>query len=412
MRSVSDVARVAPATAWSLLAIAANAAAGILVARALMPADRGLVAIAISAASLIGVFAALGTNVTLRAQLPRNPDVNVSGFLRLSCWLLCAIVVPLLAICGLVTSNLVDSRFSTPAILSGFIGFGVVSFVWFQGREALAALGRITFGAAINACGSFILLPCIALLHYFGVSSPSAVLGAYVASFAVQALVVLVSIREQLLEPGKGKRILLRDGPKMLGYHFGQDLVFQADRYAVGLFAGTGAAGLYAVAATPAELLRIPARTSGQFALLDAARGHIPKQHMWRSVGLWLALTVAPIPLLWAIAPWLIPFVFGSSYAPAVEPFRFLLLAQAALVPFLMLSRVLVGMGATWSASVSGLVGLLVLASSALVLMPEYGAVGAACAVGISYGAMSVVSILMVRRRLRAARQPSTSAST
>ena len=89
--------------------------------------------------------------------------------------------------------------------------------------------------------------------------------------------------------------------------------------------------------------------------------------------------------------------LYGVQFAGAVTPFRILLGAQVLLVPFLILSRVLVGLGGRSSASLPGLAGLVVLVGVGAALMPSGGATGAAIACAAAYLTMSVTAALALR---------------
>lgn len=400
----TEFSRVLPLTAWNVLAVAFNAGAGIAIARLLVPADRGLVAVIVSTAGLLSVATALGTNVTLRAQLPTNEGVNLSGFHRLSLRLLGYLGAPLFMLGGLVTLWMLEMQSNLGLLIALFVLFSVLSFLWFQTREALAAVGEISYGARVNTFGSLILFLFVLSGVLFGNVGVEYVVGCYLASLMIQFAVAYLRLRGHLgNEEPKGGRLLLRKGPVMLGYHFGQDIVFGLDRFLIGALSTTNAVGLYAVAATPAGLLRIPARSMGQYALLDAARGYRPdRRFVRRLVGL-VAITALAVPALWLTAPWLLVFVFGQEYSDAVAPFRILLLAQVALVPYLITSRMLVGLGATWTAGVSGIFGVLTLAVVGFLVMPTLGAIGGAFAAAAAYLAMSIVSIALLFMRLRSA---------
>lgn len=386
------------AALWSLVAAGGNAVAGVIAARLLAPADRGILAVTLSAAGLLGTFCVLGTNVAFRALLPRDPRVTMVGFWRLTALLAGALAIPVLFVGTLVTSRLVDRAFMSLPGMVAFLAFGLANLLWFQTSESLAAIGQIRHAARISASGSALL--ALAMIGYsrLSVHSSFTVSLIYAGSLCAQVLVASRRLFPQFSLGGGGAGILLRRGPKMMGSHFGADLVYRADRYMLGALAGTASVGFYAVATTPAELLKIPVNAIAQYTLHEAARGKLRARALARTTIRWFLIELAVAGVAWPLAPFAIRILFGETYAPSVGPLRILLLAQVAIVPHLIYSRALVGLGATWPSSIAGLVGLAVLLGSGVYLMPRAGALGAAYASLAAYCAMSIVSVFLVLR--------------
>jgi O-antigen/teichoic acid export membrane protein len=391
--------RVGPNTLYTLLGVALNAFAGILTARLLNPSDRGFVAVAISTSGLVAVASALGSNVSFKARYYRERDVNLPGFVTLAVLLGVLLAVPALLLTAFITGRLVDERTWTLQGAVCFVAVGASTYLWFQTREALASQGSLLSGAIINAAGSGALLFCLGIVWFTGIHNVFSVVWAYVLSFVMQcSLGGYLLSQKTTWERPRGVLTLLRTGPRFLGYHFGQDLVFRLDRYLLGAFAGTTAVGYYAVASTPAELLRIPSRVASQYVLLDASRGTINVAQVLRLGWVWFGISAVLVPPVWLAAPWLITLIFGSEYHPATEPFRILIVAQLFLVPFLILSRGIVGLGGSWASTLPGLAGLAALVVASVVLMPSHGAIGAAFACLIAFLSMSSVAYFAIRR--------------
>jgi len=393
-----DVRRVGVVTLWAVAATLLNFLAGILLARVLGPGDRGLVAVVVSAAGLVAVFSALGTNVAVRAQLPRSDEINLRGFWAVTLLLSAGLALPLLVVVGMASGVLVDERLGEVGWLAAFTACGLGAFLWFQVKEALAAVGLIARGAVINAAGSLAFLALVGLLAGKSHLTAGAAVLAYAASTGLQFGAALGPLAPTVRGTrARGTRALLRSGPVYLGYHFGQDVVFRLDRYLLGVLSSPAMAGLFTVAVSLAEVLRLPALASGQFALFDAAsrtvsvRAVVARTLQWTAV-----LTAVALPLA-LVAPWLVTVLYGVQFAGAVTPFRILLGAQVLLVPFLILSRVLVGLGGRSSASLPGLAGLVVLVGVGAALMPSGGATGAAIACAAAYLTMSVTAALALR---------------
>jgi O-antigen/teichoic acid export membrane protein len=200
-------------------------------------------------------------------------------------------------------------------------------------------------------------------------------------------------------------RILLKDGSRLLGLNLGQSLAYRADTVMLSALSSQHQVGLYAVAVTPASILRLPSTAVGQVAFHQAAAGDAGLRQILARLA---KLTGILIPLAvcgWLLADWVIPFMYGAEYRDAVGAFRILLVAEIALAPFLVLSRTMAGSGNTWGASAAGLMGVAALVTSGAVLIPGQGAEGAAWASVIAYSAMSATACLALWIGVRTSRR-------
>lgn len=377
--------------------------AGIIVARSLGPEGRGLVTVVISIAGIASIASALGTGVAFRRMLPQG-HANVKGFARTTIFLTLLFGVPVVCLTILGVGLLVDDTVFSPLVSILFLLFGVTNVLWLQGKEALAAVGEIRYGATIGTIGSGLFLIACAAFAVVAGSSVSGMLAAYVLMNLLQAGLVWTRLRSRIRGTSTlGARALLRSGPPYLAYFLGQESVLRLDRTLVGVFSSSGSVGLFAVGAGLAEILRLPVLASGQFVLLDTANGRLKIWGVMKRVGLWGAMVAAVSALLWPLAPVLIPVIYGQEFSSAVDPFRILLVAQICLVPFLIVSRALVGMGGRWTTSIPSLVGLAVMFLSAPGLITELGALGGAITCALAYTGMSISSLLALYILSRAA---------
>jgi O-antigen/teichoic acid export membrane protein len=147
--------------------------------------------------------------------------------------------------------------------------------------------------------------------------------------------------------------------------------------------------------------------TASQFAqslipnLSDFYRqGSRAKIHRWLDsfvrygwITAWLAVIV-----VWAVADWAVPLVFGMDFAPAAATLKWISLGipLAVLLWAGNVTATVTGQGRL--KFIATLVALMVFGSTALWLIPLYGAVGAALALGLAVAAN--VTILSVRLRL------------
>lgn len=386
--------RVFGTASWTAFSVAISALTGIFTARSLGPTDRGSLALVVSIAGICALVGALGTNVAVRRHLPRQ-SANRGGYYRVTVLLIVPLTIVLLAVTYLVATY-VDPDFGDPAVGLAFIGYGIAYYFSNQWLDLLNAMGRLRTSSMVNALGTlfcFALVVPIALLH------PSLALTAwaYTASVVAQVALSMVLIRLSRgpAERPRGARLLLRDGSRLLGFNVGQTLAYQGDTVLLGALSSSYQVGMYAVAVSPAAVLRIPSTALGQVLFHDVAAGATTKVAVLRRIAVLLAFLVPVAAVVWALAGWLIELVYGSSYGAAVEPFRILLVAELLLSPFIILGRTLAGIGRTWSASACGLLGLVLIVIFCLILVPSMGASGAALASAIAYGAMSALAIAM-----------------
>lgn len=392
--------QVAGTAGWSSAAILVSAVTGVITARTLGPEDRGALAIALTVGGLCVLMSALGTNVAFRRHLPKN-TANRRGFWRLTALLVPATVVVLAGGFAAVSAMWGD-RSEAWSIAVPFGAYGLALFVSNQFLDLLHALGLSSQASKVNALGSFACMLFVLGLAFLGLGL-SSIIWAYAGSVVVQIAIatVIVSSRGLERETGPvGVRELIRDGPRLLGLNLGQALAFRSGTVVLGAISVPEQVGVYAVATTPAGILRIPSNALSQVMFFRAASG-TTSASIARGLRRLFYIAVPLSAIGWLLAEPAILIVFGSDFDGAVWPFRVLLIAELALIPFLVLSRVLAGMGGTWSVSVCGLVGVAVLVIGCLVLVPGSGAVGAATASTIAYGVMSATSVFFYLRRLR-----------
>lgn len=152
-------------------------------------------------------------------------------------------------------------------------------------------------------------------------------------------------------------------------------------------FAGPAVLGPYAIASKFAELLRLLPMSlsyvlypryarSGPSAAASQARALIPRAA--------LLTAVAAVPL-WVAATYLLPVIYGPRFASAVAPAHILLIGLAAEGAAGVITAFLYGIGRPGLNSLGMAAGVAVTVALDLVLIPRYGAVGAAWASSAAY---------------------------
>jgi O-antigen/teichoic acid export membrane protein len=383
-------------TGWSAANVAIATGVGMVTARALGVELRGTLALMLSSAGLIVLLAALGTNVAIRRRLPHG-QTSIRQYLQVSC----ALFVALAVLASLVTvpfAAYFDPAFGRAPVAVSFVAYCLTFFWSNQLLDLLNALGRIVMSAAINAAGTAVCFAAVLVSVTMGGDLVHIALS-YSAAMVVQISLSQALIRRAERPAGRrqeGRRSLVRQGSLMLGLNLGQAITYRADNLLIGAFSSPAAVGIYAVAITPAALLRLPATAVGQVLFHDSATGAAGSKQVWKRVAQVEMVLVGLAAGGSLLADHVIVLLFGPAFADSAGVFRVLLIAELSLAPFLILSRVLVGRGGTWHASISGIAGAATLIGMGLILIPPYGAYGGAWASVAAYSVMSAVAALQV----------------
>ncbi|MEW2461735.1 lipopolysaccharide biosynthesis protein [Microbacterium sp. K41] len=401
------VSRAGRTTLWSFGNVALATVVGVITARLLGVDLRGVLGIFVSVAGLVVLVGTWGTNVAIRRLLPRG-EISAKQYLQVSAFLfLFHVLLLLLVVWGL--SVLVDTTFAEPVVFFGFLAYGAAYFWSNQLLDLMNASGLMSKSAATNALGTAVCMAALVVAALAGAGLGGVVL-CYFVSMLAQIGIGIVTLRHSfggVAQPG-ARGHLLRLGPKLLGLNLGQAIAYRADTALIGALGSAGAAGIYAVATTPASVLTMPATALSQVVMHDAAARTISFRGILRRVfGLMAALAVLVV-VGWLLADLVIAILFGPDFAEAAGVLRVLLLAQLLLVPFIVFSRVVVACGATWSASLPGIVGAVTLVGLGVVLIPGLGAFGGAWASVCAYAAMSLVSFVQVFRYRDTLRTPAS----
>jgi O-antigen/teichoic acid export membrane protein len=168
---------------------------------------------------------------------------------------------------------------------------------------------------------------------------------------------------------------------------------------------GTTEAGIYSIATVLAETLWQAVVAAAQVNLPRAsaeyARGEQPVGVLLAS-RLAGALTLGAALLVAAAAPLVVPAVFGQAFVPAVLPLRILLVGTGVFGLCLLLTADLLARGHPHANALASGITLALTVPLCLVLVPRYGAAGAASATSVAY-LVSTVVLVIVHGRLTGA---------
>jgi O-antigen/teichoic acid export membrane protein len=387
--------------------LACNAGAALVATRALGPDERGIMVLGVTIGSLCALLGGFGTGSAYRRQFclqGGDRQALASAFAR--CSAAGALSAALLAVASTAASApLIDSALARPPFLLAVGCCTAAQTAGGQVVDAWFADGRFHRGGVAAAVTSAGGLAGVLLASGAGTAAP--LLLAQAGGVAVMTAAETAALcRSGLLNwvPVSGNAVtgLLRLGAPTLGLSIGLVVVLRADRYVIGLTAGTAAVGVYSLAATLGEIPRMLSAALGQMCLRDISLGK-GAPNLIRTVLLAVATTAAA-GLLVVLAAWLLVVpLFGQEFGDARELLVVLVAAEVCFAPFVVASRGLVGGGWTTAAGVLGAAG----AAGAIGVYGVTGSLGGAIGVAtgsvVLYGGLSAAAWTLLRRRLSVA---------
>lgn len=393
-------------TVFKVVSAAATALVAIVSARQLGPSGRGILVLLITVASLSLLVCSLGINVSGRIHLVGQAKLaDSSDYLGLSIVLVslqCVVTV----LVGVNLLRLVHVRLSLPEVVL-FSLLGGLLLAQHLTTEAIYAYGHARVAAAVDAAGSIVQLGAVVVLAQGSVTTVDLYLVALLVGGGFQVALAMATLRGLGVSIRPRYRrapwvLLVRRGLPGIATAIAQVLTFRMDRYLVGVFLTPGAVGVYSVAATAPELLRLPLVALGQPIFFRLASGSAELRDFRRIRLICLLATASLAATLAVLAPFLVRTIFGSEFAGAVTPMRILLLAEAGIALYSVDGPSLVGVDRVRDASLAAVAALVVVAIGDLILIPAFGLAGAAWASVVAYSVMGFVAHMLLRRWARA----------
>ncbi|HUP74919.1 MAG TPA: flippase [Acidimicrobiales bacterium] len=366
----------------------------ILVARLLGPEAFGIYAFALSAVALVAPMLDVGQTVLVRdlVLFPEQRSPLLAAAFRVGFALAAVAQIAAVVVALVLPESLGEAR--APVVI-GALGLLVrpllVVDYWFQSRldATPAASARLT-GLAVGSTLR-IVLAIVGGPHVIPLLVATTVIEPIVT-----AAIMLPSYRRRGGEPRKllterapAWPYFLRIAPLLVA-GLSIALYMRLDQVMLGLMAGPGEVSEYAVAARLSEFSYfLPLVLSASLAPgLSALHARDPEAFTAlydRVMGGFVALALVLVAGLVGFAPMLVSVLFGDQYAPAGEVLR----VHALSLPF-----VFIGIGQTvWNtvydqqtlAMWRTLGGAVINTVLNLLLIPSYGALGAAWATVVAY---------------------------
>jgi O-antigen/teichoic acid export membrane protein len=375
----------------------------LVIARALGPHGRGGLAFLTTATLVVAAFAGFGIAAANSVFVPQRPDqrprllTNALLFVGATSLGLGSLIFgALIAFSGLGPGSASDLTYAVCILATGLSALSDtgLGFLIATNRALSFALTIVVFPWLYA-----VLLVAMALLGTIDTQSAFIM---WAVSWTVSSGVAIWAASRGV-GFGRPDMSLLRES-----IHFGfrawignlaDFLNFRFDQILMAYLSTQAALGLYATAVNGAEILLIVPITVGLLltpyvARIDDGKHGPAVLQVFRET---LVVTVL-VMLVGAIAgPVLIPLVFGAKFEASVTPFLVLLPGTVGFVMIRLFSSALVGSSRPGRASVASLVALATGIALDLILIPVYGATGAAVAVTVSSVAAGILAAALYR---------------
>jgi len=377
----------------------------LLVTRALGPSGRGAVAFLTVTALITAWIARLGVTeatVVFAARRPKDRPVLLANSLSFSS---AAGIAAAVVVCSLL--------WLVPGLRPEHVGATELAVLAFSilaacladaGYRFMLGCSRFRAHALVTAVTSWVYpLLAVVLWAFFGMT---VALGAFVWA-ATQALRAILLIFLAVSREGFGRPNvrLLRESVSFgvrawIGTLF-DSLGLRIDQLLLAIIASEAALGFYVVAVNLSEiLLYFPGAVST--ALLPLAARSEAELRLAQTLKAFRSaayVTLATLLVSAVLGPPLIPVVFGAPFSASMTPFLLLLPGLIGFTALVVFSNALVASSLPSLSSLAAAACFLVGLGLDLVLIPFFGASGAAAAASVAYCAGGLTALLLYRVR-------------
>jgi O-antigen/teichoic acid export membrane protein len=391
---------------WSKLAGNAGFFAAVLIlARALGPTGRGTIAFITVTALVAARVASMGIGEATAVFVAKRPErrgallTNAASFMVASALLIAAVACgALIALGDDRPAGVGRPELAIIAAATLVSALGDAGYVFLLGSNRLRAIALIT------ASASWVYpLLLVALWSTVGLTVLRAAL-VWTAAESIRALAYLRQSARGLalsrLDPGLLVEAV-RFGSRAWVGSLARFLNFRTDQILMGFLASEAALGVYAVAVNASEvLLYLPAATATALLPLAArADAGVRTEQALRAFRSAAVVTAAAALVAAVLGPLLLPVVFGAPFEASVTPFLWLLPGALGFAATAVFSYALVAASSPGLSSVGPFVSLVVGIALDLVLIPRFGASGAAAAASAAFLAGGFAALIVFRRR-------------
>lgn len=378
-----------------------GAASGVLIARELGPEGRGYYAAIMAWCGVALVIGEMGQSAATTYFAARHPE-RARDYAATARNLLLASAV-LIAAVGLLISPLLARH--VPAVVEAYRIMFLIFIPFFAGSAYTYSLQSrsITRWNAVRLSQPALYLTIIAIGSVAGELSLRFIIIAFAATMCFQAAIsILLSAGVGLLGGRRDSRLrgrLARYGASQWAAAATGEANRGLDKILLSQMAPPGVLGVYAVAMTLTSLANPIVQAIGMVMLprlagrRSGASARIVRSVMVRSV---VAATLM-VGCIAAAAPVAVPLLFGAEFEDAVKIVWVLCPGAIALACATVASDLLRGHGRPQDAAKGQMAGALVSTPLLVLLIPPFGAIGAA----VSIDVLSMVTAIYVLRCLK-----------
>lgn len=387
----------------------------VVTARALGPEGRGEVAAAVTWAALFSTIGYLSLGQVALHSAGRGRDASWLprhlGSLGLVTLVVSVTGWGVAAVTYAVTGGELYGGLSVGVLALGMVALPLL--VWEQyGSSLLMAVDRLPVYNLAQVIGRTV---GVALAVVLVIGLGWGVGGALLAILIAQAVVAAAGVRvlwglagRRVVTDRATTRSLLVGGVKLHLNAVGTFLFTSVSVLIVQYYRGAEETGYFQLAVQLVAVLLVVPQAAAMVLYSEVARDGVDRA--WpATLRVLLRLTLAMVGLAAAaalVAPWVVPFVVGDDFRPAVPVFQLLLLALVGQTFSAVLAPQWIGRGLFWQVSAASLVTGVLTVAACLYLVPRHGMIGAAWATVAVY-ALSVLGNgafgLWVHRRVLSA---------
>lgn len=281
---------------------------------------------------------------------------------------------------------------------------------------AIRVLGQFLKAGALPGWGMFIQAALLQLLLVIGAVIVSAKESISVLDFGVLYLIctvlamliglVAVNIRMPLVIFGDGDfnfRLLLKTSMPLLWVASMSMVINWSDVLMLGVMADSETVGLYGIASRVAALLTfvlaaVNSVTAPRFAKMHADGKRKKMEQLAKSSAMWMVIVSLPAVVIFWVFPGIILELFGTSFSDGVWILRILVIGQFVSISVGSVGTLLMMSGHERLIRNNTVLAIVVNLSANLLLIPIFGAVGAAMATALAYIVQNVVLWWKVRK--------------
>jgi O-antigen/teichoic acid export membrane protein len=391
-----------------VLANLAAAVGGIVTARALGPDGKGVVTAVLAWPQICAFVLLLGMGSAISLRVSESPKESLHDALGNA--LLYVVSVGLLgtAACLLFLPGALahlgpDAASTTRLALIG-LSLSMLSEICAAIRLALGNTRRYNLA---RVTGGFVVLGLSVVLVLIGAATPQTVVGATIAGGVASGSIaavglpwrsVKISTRKLVSDLKYGVRVFLTS---LLGL-----VNVRLDILLMTAFLGASQIGFYAIAynamfplaAVTSTLATLIMPTIGRTRGKRGEDASLDLSLIRRTAVRYTMVTATIAALVAAAAPWGIPLVFGRAFEPAVVLVWLLLPGYVAQSYAYIVDAGLVGMRKPWVGNAAQGAGVVITAALLPILLPRYGATGAAITSTLSYTVTAAISVWALGR--------------